>query len=48
VDTVVTQVFLLKGREWTNCYRVTFDEGCIARIVWEPLDIDTFDTLIDS
>jgi hypothetical protein len=48
-DMVVSQVVRLKGVEWTNRYRITFDDsGRIERILWEPDDIETFDVLVES
>jgi ketosteroid isomerase-like protein len=46
-DMIVTNVYLVGAKEWTNRFRVTFDGPYVSRLVWEPIDIDTFDALVD-
>jgi hypothetical protein len=45
-DMVLHQWAWVRGREWLNCFRFTFDGPRMSRIVWEPEDIATFDELI--
>ena len=40
------QMALVDGGQWINIFRVTFNGPLIERIVWEPEDLETFDTLI--
>ena len=47
-DMVVHQWAWVRGREWLNIFRFTFDGTLIARIAWEPEDLATFDDLISE
>jgi hypothetical protein len=45
-DLVVRQWAWVRGRQWLNCFRFTFEGPRIKRIAWEPEDLATFDELI--
>ena len=45
-DMVVRQWAWVRGRQWLNRFRFTFEGAQISRISWEPEDLSTFDELI--